>query len=288
MEHATRRRVDRARDVAFEADPDPAVAVDRRRCRQQCLGIRMMGTVEHPLRWPELHDPSEIENGDAVRQVTHDAQVVGDEQVARPAVALEVGEQVEDCCLHRHVERRGWFIADDDARVTGERTSDRHALLQASRELHRAHIEVPFGESNRSDDLVQLGSDLVLGHLGEVAQRAGDDPAHRMSTVERRVRILEDDLNGTNLVVAPMAGSGPEHLTVAQEGAVLIRGMDAEHGVGQGRLAAAGLSDQTNGLACVQRERNVVEGVHCFAAVVESLADARKLEDRRPAAIDDN
>ena len=54
------------------------------------------------------------------------------------SLRLELDEQVEDRRLHRDVERRGRLVADDEARVAGERARDRDALLEAARELRRA------------------------------------------------------------------------------------------------------------------------------------------------------
>ena len=56
--------------------------VDRGHRRQQRLGIGMMRSGEHLLGRADLHQPAEIEHGDAVRQIAHHAEIVGDEDVA--------------------------------------------------------------------------------------------------------------------------------------------------------------------------------------------------------------
>ena len=116
-----------------ELDPRSTVAVDGGRRREQRLRVRVVRAVEDALGRAELHDPTEVEHGDPVGQVADDAQVVRDEEVARGAVALQVGQQVENGRLHRHVERRCGLVAHDDARVAGEGAGDRDALLQATR-----------------------------------------------------------------------------------------------------------------------------------------------------------
>jgi hypothetical protein len=40
-----------------------------------------MWPAEHALGGPQLHDPPEVQDGDPVRQVADDAEVVADEQV---------------------------------------------------------------------------------------------------------------------------------------------------------------------------------------------------------------
>src|SRR4051794_21819865 len=49
MEDATRRRVGGARDLAAERDAGLLFAVDTRHRREQCLRVRMVGTVEDLL-----------------------------------------------------------------------------------------------------------------------------------------------------------------------------------------------------------------------------------------------
>ena len=49
---------------------------------EQRLGIGMVGPVEDALRGPDLHQPAEIEHGDAVGEIAHDAEIVGDEDIA--------------------------------------------------------------------------------------------------------------------------------------------------------------------------------------------------------------
>ncbi len=86
----------------------------------------------------DLLHPPEVHHDDAVGEVAHDAEVVADEQVARRLGRLQLGEQVEDRRLHRHVEGARRLVADDDARIAGERPGDRDALLQPARQLARA------------------------------------------------------------------------------------------------------------------------------------------------------
>ena len=131
VEDAAGRRVGGARDVALEPDALALLAVDRRHRREQRLRVRVVRAVEDDLGRAELHQPPEVEHGDAIREVAHDAEVVRDEEVRRVALRLQLDEQVEDRGLHRDVERRGRLVADDEARLAGERAGDRDALLRA-------------------------------------------------------------------------------------------------------------------------------------------------------------
>ena len=153
----------------LEADAPRRLAVDARHRRQQRLGVRVVRTVEDLVGRADLLDPPEVHHDDAVGEVAHDAEVVADEQVARRLRRLQVGQQVEDRRLHRHVERARRLVAHDDARVAGERPGDRHALLQPARELTRPHVEVPRREAQRLGQLLDPlvgGLALDAGQLG--------------------------------------------------------------------------------------------------------------------------
>ena len=86
---------------------------------------------------PEVHDR------DPVRDVAHDAQVVGHEQVGQPEVVLEVVEQVHDLRLHRDVERRHRLVEHDQLGLERQRPGDADPLALAAREL----VRVPRGRA---------------------------------------------------------------------------------------------------------------------------------------------
>jgi hypothetical protein len=73
----------------------------------------MVRRAEHTLGIAQLHQAAEVEHGDAIRQVAHDAEVVRDEKVGDLLVGLQLGEQVEDRRLDRDIERRCRLIAGE-------------------------------------------------------------------------------------------------------------------------------------------------------------------------------
>ena len=66
----------------------PLLALERRHRGEERLRVGMVRAGEDGLRVADLHEPAEVEHRDAVGDVAHDAEVVGDEEVAsRPARA---------------------------------------------------------------------------------------------------------------------------------------------------------------------------------------------------------
>ena len=102
----------------------------RLRVRHERLAIQIGGRRE-------LDDLAEVHHGDAVGDVLDDREIVRDEQVGEPAVALQILQQVDHLRLHRDVERRHRLVADDEARLDGERARDADALALAAGELVR-------------------------------------------------------------------------------------------------------------------------------------------------------
>ena len=100
-----------------------------------------------------LDDPAEIHHGDPVRDVLHDREVVGDEQVGEPKLALQVLQQVDDLRLDRHVERRDRLVEDQQAGLERQRACDADALLLPAGEL--AGVAVRDG-GRQADHLEQL------------------------------------------------------------------------------------------------------------------------------------
>ena len=80
----------------------------------------------------QLDDPAEVHHRDPVADVADDGQVVGDEEVGQPELALEPLEQVDDLRLDRDVERADGLVGHDQVRVEGERPRHADALPLAA------------------------------------------------------------------------------------------------------------------------------------------------------------
>src|SRR5207302_787898 len=133
-------------------------------------------------------------DGDAITQVLHDLQIVRDEQVRQLALALQLDEQIDDLRLDRDVERAQRLVGDDEARLDRERARDADALALAAGELVRI-ARRDLGA--QADDVEQFGDALFArGGVAEAVddERLVEDVADGHARIERRVRILEDDL----------------------------------------------------------------------------------------------
>ena len=76
----------------------------------------------------ELDNSTEIHHRDAVRDVLDDCEVMRNEKIGQAELRLQIDQQVDDLRLHRHVERRDRFVADDHLRLDGKCARDPQAL----------------------------------------------------------------------------------------------------------------------------------------------------------------
>ena len=101
-----------------------------------------------------LDDLAEIHDRDAVGDVLHHREVVGDEDVGEAEAALQVLQQVDDLRLDRDVERRDRLVADDEARLDGERAGDADALALAAGEFVRVAPRMVRREADEAQQLL--------------------------------------------------------------------------------------------------------------------------------------
>ncbi|MDT4866202.1 hypothetical protein FQZ97_1010450 [compost metagenome] len=147
------------------------------------------------LSFAALDDLSALHYDDLVADVTDDRQVVGYEQVGEPELALQLGDQIEDLRLDRHVECGNRLIEDDDRRIEGEGPGDADPLALAAREFGWEAIVVLGIEP---DEFHQIAHPvLAVIAVSDVldAERVADDRADAAFWIERAERVLENHLD---------------------------------------------------------------------------------------------
>src|SRR5699024_8477207 len=173
------------------------------------------------------------------------AQVVGDEQVGHAQVLLEFFQQLQDLRLDRHVQGRDGLVADDELGAYGQGAGDADPLALATGEL----VRVTEGMVRVQPDTLQQHLHftvlvLLRHHTGVDPPRLLDQVLHRHPGIERGVGVLEDHLYVTAHLTQILASQGqkvPSFEAHTSGGG----GHEADDGASQGRLAAPGLSDQT-------------------------------------------
>ena len=79
-----------------------------------------------------LDDLAGVHDGDGVRDLGDERQVVAHEDHREAKLFLQAVQKLDDLFLDRHVERRRRLVADDQLWVARQGHSDEHALTLAA------------------------------------------------------------------------------------------------------------------------------------------------------------
>ena len=264
-EPAARRRVDRARHVALEADA-LATTAHRRLLHvghrgEQCLGVGVVRAAVDRLAVTDLHDLAEVHHGDLGAEVTHDGQVVGDEEERHVELALDVLEQVDDLRLDRDVERRDRLVRDEHLRVQRQRAGDADALALAAGELVGVAVVVLGVEAHDLQQLLDAREHLVLRDDLVHLEGRTHDRADRVTRVQRGVGVLEDHLHVAAQRLHLLVGELGQVVALEHHRAAGRLVEPGDQATGR-RLAAAGLADQAQRAALGHLEGDAVHGLH--------------------------
>ncbi len=214
------------------------------------------------LRGAFLDDAPRVHDCDAVGDRRDDREVVRDVDQGDGALALKAPELRQDARLRDDVETRGRLVEHHERRIADERERDREPLLLAARELVReAALE---GAVGRKVDALEDACDALVHALleGVGPQHLAHVIADPDGRVQCRSRILRHVRHEPPAERAQLMRLPAGDLLAADANAP---GLDAEPGprvaeqsLGDGRLAAARLSDHTEDLAGGDVERDVL------------------------------
>ncbi len=277
------RHVDRIpgrRDRDLLPGPDGVDDGDR---PHQAVRIGMERPAEQHLAGTGLHDAPPVHDRHSGTEKSDHRKVVGDEEVGEIVLPLELAQEIQNLRLDRDVEGRDRFVEHDEGGFGRERARHRDALALPTGHLGGTATEELGAEP---DELEQLDHTRPPGapipHPVH-DERGGHDRADGASAVERARRILEH--GGQRLPDRPhLVASKPCQGTTLELDRAAVDLRQAEDGMGDGRLARAGLADEAERLTAADDERHPVDRADDGAvpgAVV--LLDPCHLEERARA-----
>ena len=215
----------------------------------------------------QLHDVALVDDGDAVGDVAHDGEVMGDEEIGDAALFLHMAQKVQNLGADGHIQCRDGLVSDDEFRLHDESPGDADALALAARELvgeagrklgQQAHIQ-----QRLTDFFVPLGGGEVWP---DIHQALAYDVAHLGALVQGGLGVLEYHLNFLDDLLVQRVGDLAVYLLALIEHLAARGGQDAHDGPANGGLARTGLAHQTEGLALIDGEVCVLDGLVSLAA----------------------
>ena len=107
---------------------------------------------------------------------------------------LQLLQQVDHLGLDRHVKAGNRLVGHDEVRAHGQRAGDADPLALAAAELVGIAVGMAGIEADTRQQRLNLVVDLNRIRDTSGTQGYSQDVAHGLARVQRRVRVLEDDL----------------------------------------------------------------------------------------------
>ena len=209
-----------------------------------------------------------VHHHDAVGDLGHDAQIMGDYQNTHAGFALQFLQQRQNLGLNGHVQRGRGFIRDQQIGLQRQRHRDHQPLPLPARELMRifAHRGFRIGDPHPAQQPQRLGPRLPARHAMR-GHRLDDLPADGIDRVQMAQRILKDH---RDLVPVDAVARGRAQLkqVAALEddlaaGDLARRHVDQVHDRrGRHRLARSAFAKDRQRLAPVQIEADIPDRAH--------------------------
>src|SRR6185312_6438135 len=132
----------------------------------------------------DLRDLAEVHDGNSIAHVPNDRKVVRDEDVSEVELLLQVGQQVDDLRLDRHIERRYRFIADHELGSQRERPRDADPLALTAGELRRKAVVVLRVEADELHCLLDATLSVLAARDPVDGKGVANDGAHSTAWIQ--------------------------------------------------------------------------------------------------------
>ena len=91
--------------------------------------------IENIINRTLLYDLTCIHNGYFITDISHDTQVMGDENDTHLGFLLQILHQLQDLCLDSHIQSRSRLVSDQKLWMTDQSHSDHNTLSHTTGEL---------------------------------------------------------------------------------------------------------------------------------------------------------
>src|SRR4030088_1524596 len=164
--------------------------------RQQRFGIGMQRRGIKLAGGRGLDDAAEIHHGNAPADVLDDREIMGNEEIGEPELLLQILQEIDDLGLDRYIQCRHRLIADNEFGFDRERARDTDALALTAGELVRMAAHVIRLQADGFQQIHDALFKLPPGFRQFVNDQGfTNDGADTHARIERRIRVLKDDLD---------------------------------------------------------------------------------------------
>ncbi len=238
----------------------------------QHAGVAVLWAAQHRVFRADFHHVTQAQHGHAVRHFGHHAEIVGDEEHARPVALLQCQDELENLRLCGHVQRSGGLVGNQQHRVQHQRHGNHDALALPARQLMRIarHDSLGVGQEHLAHDVQHFLLALRRCQASVLGQHFVDLIAAGHDRIECGHRLLKDHRHAGGAQFAqPRERCVGDVFTLQQDAPRHHRQglrQQAHHRLGNDRFARAGLAHQAQDFAATHGEGHLLHGGVAIAA----------------------
>ena len=193
--------------------------------------------------------------------MSHQPEIVRDEQAGERESRLQIQQQVDHLRLHGQVEGRDGFVGDEHRRIERERAGDADALALPSAQRVRMSRRQRRIQADEIEEALHAGLPARAIADAVDVERFPHDVAHPHARIEGSARILKDHLHPP-AQLADARAARAQHVFPLEEHFARLGLYQAQQRSGHGRLAAARLAHESEDLSALHGEAHVGHGRH--------------------------
>jgi hypothetical protein len=127
---------------------------------------------------------AKIHHPDPIADVSHNSQVMGNEQIGQLKLPLQFLKQINHLGLDGDIKRGDRFVTDDELGIEGKSSSDSDPLALAPGKFMGITIREVTIETDDLQEILDFRAPLGAPVHPEYVERFGDDAPNRHSWVE--------------------------------------------------------------------------------------------------------
>jgi hypothetical protein len=233
---------------------------------------------DQTLGWTGLDDAPEVHDHRSVTDVSDDCHVVGNKQEREAELFSQISEQIENRRLDRHIQGRDRLIRNQQLRLYRQGPCNADALTLTARQLSGIGVGHARAESHQVQELRAPALGVLTRDGVMNVKRFHQRLLNRHSRIQRRVRVLKDDLGDSRVGVALSLARGHGSTVQAHlAGGTFVEANDASAECG---FSAAGFSDQSNRLTTRDREVDSIDRSDRLGLLSSHGGEARALQGK--------
>ena len=125
----------------------------------------MCGAIKDVVHTPGFNDLPGVHDGDAIRHSGDNSEIVSDQHNRHAFGFFQLIHQLKNLCLDRDIQRRGWFIGDQDRWITGQALRNHGTLEHAAGEFKRV-LSGPLRRLGYFGEFEELGGGFECFAVG--------------------------------------------------------------------------------------------------------------------------